>query len=93
MIQFLILLVSGSGDRLSGSMDSKITVCLIVILLAALRGLMQRSKVKREIEERKARGLVSLKARRTQTRTGPAVDTDSKADADTQSAEHADQRE
>ena len=74
-------------------MDSKITVCLIVILLAALRGLMQRSKVKREIEERKARGLVSLKSRRTQTRTGPAVDSDSTAEDDTKSAQHADQRE
>ena len=71
-------------------MDSKITVFLIVMLVAMLRGLMQRSKVQREIEERKARGLVSLKSRRTQTRTGPVVDSDANADADPQSAENAD---
>ena len=71
-------------------MDSRITVFLIVMLLAVLRGLMQRSKVKREIEERKARGLVSLKVRRAQTRTGPVVDSDSIADTDSQSAEKAD---
>ncbi len=71
-------------------MDSRITVFLIVMLLAVLRGLMQRSKVRREIEARKARGLVSMKTRRTQSRTGPVVDSDSIADTDTQSAENAD---
>lgn len=71
-------------------MDSRITVFLIVLLLAVLRGLMQRSKVRQEIEARKARGIVSLKTRRAQSRTGPVVDSDSIADADTQSAENAD---
>lgn len=71
-------------------MDSRITVFLIVMLLAVLRGLMQRSKVQREIDERKARGLVSLKSRRVKNRTGPVVDSDSVTDADTQSAENAD---
>jgi hypothetical protein len=71
-------------------MDSRITVFLIVMLLAVLRGLMQRSKVLREIEERKASGLVSLKGRRIQNRTGPVVQSDSSTDADTQSAEDAD---
>ena len=71
-------------------MDSRITVFLIVMLLAVLRGLMQRSKVQREIDERKARGLVSLKSRRVKNRTGPVVDQDSVTDADTQSAENAD---
>lgn len=71
-------------------MDSRITVFLIVMLLAVLRGLMQRSKVQREIDERKARGLVSLKSRRVKNRTGPVVDQNSVTDADTQSAENAD---
>ena len=71
-------------------MDSRITVFLIVMLLAVLRGLMQRSKVRREIEARKARGLVSMKTRRTRSRTGPVVDSDTIADTDTQSAENAD---
>ena len=71
-------------------MDSRITVFLIVMLLAVIRGLMQRSKVQREIDERKARGLVSLKSRRVKNRTGPVVDQDSVTDADTQSAENAD---
>lgn len=71
-------------------MDSKITVFLIVMLLAVLRGLMQRSKVREEIEARKSRGMVSMKTRRTQSRTGPVVESDSIADTDKQSAEDAD---
>ena len=55
-------------------MDGKITVFLIVMLLAVLRGLMQRSQVRREIEERKARGLLLSKGRRVNKRRGPVVD-------------------
>ena len=55
-------------------MDGKITVFLIVMLLAVLRGLMQRSQVRRESEERKARGLLFSKGRRVNKRRGPVVD-------------------
>lgn len=57
-------------------MDSKVTVFLIVMLLAVLRGLMQRSQVRREIEERKSRGLQSSRSRRLNIRVGPVVDPD-----------------
>ncbi|GEM_PF-1666153 len=54
-------------------MDSKITVFLIVMLLAVLRGLMQRSQVRKEIEARVPRGSRLAKKRIT-NRTEPAVD-------------------
>lgn len=46
------------------------------MLLAVLRGLMQRSQVRREIEERKSKGLQSFKNRRLNSRVGPVVDPD-----------------
>jgi hypothetical protein len=55
-------------------MDGKVTVFLIVMLLAVLRGFMQRSQVRREIEERKARGPVLSTGRRINKRRGPLVD-------------------
>lgn len=90
MIRLLVMCVSGRDNWLRGLMDSRITVFLIVMLLAVLRGLMQRSKVQREIDERQARGLVSLKSRRIRDRTGPVVDSDSVTETDTQSAGNAD---
>lgn len=57
-------------------MDSRVTVFLIVMLLAALRGLMQRSKVRREIEERNAQIVTPLRARRLKNRIGPVVDSE-----------------
>jgi len=62
-------------------MDSKVTVFLIVVLLAALRGLMQRSQVRKEIQARAARGLVSSKGRRLNRRTGPVIASEAAADA------------
>ncbi len=62
-------------------MDSKITVFLIVMLLAALRGLMQRSQVRKEIQERAARGLVSSKGRRLNRRNGPVIESEPATDA------------
>ena len=62
-------------------MDGKVTVFLIVMLLAVLRGLMQRSQVRKEIEERsKARGPVLPKGRRISKRRGPAVDSKNATD-------------
>jgi hypothetical protein len=61
-------------------MDSKVTVFLIVMLLAALRGLMQRSQVRREIEARKVRRPLASKGRRIQNRIGPAVEFETQAD-------------
>ena len=57
---------------LNDLMDSKITVFLIVMLLAALRGLMQRSQVRKEIQERAARGLVLSEGRRSNRRNEPS---------------------
>ena len=71
----------------SQMMDSKVTVFLIVVLLAALRGLMQRSKVRREIE---ARNLTQFGARRLKSRKGPVVEPTADAhasDDDIQSTE------
>lgn len=62
-------------------MDGKVTVFLVVMLLAVLRGLMQRSQVRKEIEERrKARGPVLPKGRRISRRQGPVVDSRNAAD-------------
>jgi len=59
-------------------MDSKVTVFLIVMLLAVLRGLMQRSQVRREIEERAALSRrSSLKQRK-----GPVVRSETANDAE-----------
>lgn len=66
----------------SGLMDSKVTVFLIVMLLAVLRGLMQRSQVRKEIEEREARGSISLRRRSLNRRSGPAVDSESANDGE-----------
>ncbi len=55
-------------------MDSKVTVFLIVMLLAVLRGLMQRGQVRKEIEERKTRGPILSKRRQIQNRQGPLVE-------------------
>lgn len=63
-------------------MDSRVTVFLIVMLLAVLRGLMQRSQVRKEIEERDARGPVSLRRRALNHRNGPAVESESANDAE-----------
>ena len=80
---------------LSDLMDSKVTVFLIVVLLAALRGLMQRSQVRKEIQDRAARGLVSSKGRRLNRRTGPVIESEAAAilpEDDTKSTT-ADERE
>lgn len=61
-------------------MDGKVTVFLIVMLLAVLRGLMQRSQVRREIEERRARRPVLSKGRRINKRRGPVVDSKNEID-------------
>ena len=66
----------------SGLMDSKVTVFLIVMLLAVLRGLMQRSQVRKEIEDREARGSVSFKRRSLNRRKGPAVESESANDVE-----------
>ena len=73
-----------SADQgfLSGLMDSKVTVFLIVMLLAVLRGLMQRSQVRKEIEDREARGSVSFKRRSLNRRKGPAVESESANDVE-----------
>ena len=54
-------------------MDSRVTVFLIVMLLAVLRGLMQRSQVRKEIEERRLRGPRLSKVRPQKSRRGPVV--------------------
>ena len=66
------------------AMDSRVTVFLIVMLLAVLRGLMQRSQVRKEIEERRSRGPRLSKGRSTNSRRGPVVGekVDSEEDTD-----------
>jgi len=63
-------------------MDSKVTVFLIVMLLAILRGLMQRSQVRREIEERRVRGPLSFRERSSKHRKGPIVESETANDAE-----------
>ena len=59
---------------LSERMDSKVTVFLIVMLLAVLRGLMQRRQVRKEIEERSVQRPLLFKRRQIQNRKGPVVE-------------------
>ena len=66
----------------SGLMDSKVTVFLIVMLLAVLRGLMQRSQVRKEIEDREAHGPIPLRRRPVKRRKGPAVESETAIDAE-----------
>ncbi|MCA9010328.1 MAG: hypothetical protein KDB01_11305 [Planctomycetaceae bacterium] len=54
-------------------MDSRVTVFLIVMLLAVLRGLMQRSQVRKEMEERRLRGPRLSKGRPITSRRDPIV--------------------
>jgi hypothetical protein len=61
-------------------MDSKVTVFLIVMLLAVLRGLMQRSQVRKEIEERDAQGPSMLRQRALNRRKTPAVESETAKD-------------
>jgi len=61
-------------ERFPGkAMDSRVTVFLIVMLLAVLRGLMQRTQVRKEMEERRLRGPGLSKGRPINSRRGPVV--------------------
>jgi len=55
-------------------MDSRITVFLIVVLLAMLRGILQRPRVRREMEGRLGSGLISKKARAAGNQADDTVD-------------------
>ncbi len=55
-------------------MDSRITVFLIVVLLAMLRGILQRPRVRREMKGRVSSGLRSQKTRPADNLTDDTVD-------------------